>query len=282
MKHPAKWRETENPYELPFHLFSLTEVLGYPHASNDVFQAKGLYNQNEANVFIKVSRRPDADIKNEIHTIHHLNCSLVPQVIDHDDEKKHFVVTLAMPGERLSTILGENSDHASLDYMYEYGRTLAELHGTNGEFPPMKDRKFFHIPESGYFEPLSLQFVHQYLIAKQPKNVNQCFCHGDFHYANILWENKHISAILDFELSGIGNREFDIAWALILRPGQRFLNTKEEIDLFMAGYLSLESANWEYVKYYMVLIYSYFYSTGNDIPGYQEYIMGVFLDYCRS
>lgn len=282
MKHPAKWRETENPHELPFHHFSLTEVLGYPHAGNDVFQVRGLYHQREVEAFVKVARRPDADMKNEIHTIHRLNCSLAPQIIDHDEEMRHFVVTLAMPGERLSTILGENSDHASLDYMYEYGRTLAELHGTKGDFPPVKDRKFFHIPELSHFEPLNLRFVYEYLTGNQPKEANQCFCHGDFHYANILWENKHISAILDFELSGIGNREFDIAWAIILRPGQRFLNTKEELELFKEGYSSLETANWEYVKYYMVLIYSYFYSAGSDAAGYQEYVLHRFREYCRK
>ena len=280
MRHPAKWRETENPYELPFHHFSLTEVIGYPHAGNDVFQARGLFRQREVEVFIKVARQPGADIETEINTIHQLNCSLAPQIIDHDDRKKHFVVTLAKPGERLSTIVGENSTRASLNYMYEYGQALAKLHSCKGNFPSVKDRRFFHIPELNHFEQLNQQFVYEYLIANQPREINHCFCHGDFHYANVLWENEHISAILDFELSGVGNREFDIAWALILRPGQRFLNTSEEINLFKSGYSSLGTANWESVRYYMVLIYSYFYKAGNDVPGYQEYIMNVFRQYC--
>ena len=40
MKHPEKWRDTEDPYSLPYKNFSLLEVIGYPHAGNDVFQVK--------------------------------------------------------------------------------------------------------------------------------------------------------------------------------------------------------------------------------------------------
>lgn len=280
MKHPAKWRETVNPYELPFHGFSLVEVIGYPHAGNDVFQARGVYCQREVEVFIKVARQLGADIENEINTITQLNSSLTPQVIDHDDQKKHFVVTLAKSGERLSTIVGENTSRTSLDYMYEYGKTLAKLHRCEGCFPTVKDRRFFHIPEQTGFEELDLRFVYDYLITNRPKEINRCFCHGDFHYANILWENKNISAILDFELSGIGNKEFDIAWALFLRPGQSFLNTKEEVELFWAGYSSLGTANWDYVKYYMVQIYFYFYRSCSDVSGYREYILDVFHQHC--
>ena len=177
--------------------------------------------------------------------------------------------------------MGDNSDKASLDYLYEYGQTLAKLHGQEGTFPDVKDRKFFHIPDRQYFSELGMEFVYDYLVSNQPQTIQKCFCHGDFHYANILWQNKHISAVLDFELSGWGNKEFDIAWAMILRPGQKFMNTEEELTLFMNGYRSLGSCNWEYVKYYMILIYSYFYKVGSEDAAYQTYVKNVFLDCCK-
>lgn len=159
---------------------------------------------------------------------------------------------------------------------------LARLHAQKGNFPDVKDRRFFHIPDQQWFQEQDLMFVYNYLTSNQPATVSKCFCHGDFHYANLLWQDKHISAILDFELSGWGNKEFDIAWALILRPGQRFLNTEKEISLFIDGYLSVGSCNWDYVKYYMVLIYSYFYRIGRTDAAYQPYIKKVFLDYCKE
>lgn len=175
-----------------------------------------------------------------------------------------------------STIVGNNTEGSSLEYLYEYGQTLARLHKQAGNFADVKERRFFHIPEEFYFVDLDLRYVYDYLVACKPKTVNRCFCHGDFHYANILWQDKHISAVLDFELSGFGNKEFDIAWALILRPGQTFLRTKEELDLFMRGYQSVGICEKAYVKYYMVLIYSYFYKIGGDDPAYQAFIQSVF------
>ena len=230
---------------------------------------------------IKVARQFGADIENEINTIAAIKCDLAPSIIDYDEEKKYFCVSLAKKGERLSSIVGDNSNGASLDYLYEYGNALAKLHATEGIFPDVKDRKFFHIQDKEYFRELGIEFVYDYLISNQPQRINKCFCHGDFHYANILWQQKHISAILDFELSGWGNKEFDIAWALILRPGQKFMNTDEEISLFMEGYRSEGTCNWDYVKYYMILIYSYFYKIGRTNVEYLSYVKNVFLDYCK-
>jgi tRNA A-37 threonylcarbamoyl transferase component Bud32 len=272
MKHPEKWRDTIDPFALPYNHFALTEVLGYPHAGNDVFQVRGIYQQREVEAFIKVARQRGADIRREIDTISTLGWDVLPTIIDHDEEKTHFVVTLAKEGERLSTILGANENLASMDYLYEYGQTLAKLHKTQGQFPDVKDRSYFHIRPLEQLEERGLQFIHPYLVEHQPREINRCFCHGDFHYANILWKDKHISAILDFELSGMGNKEFDIAWALILRPGQRFLKTEEEINLFLEGYRSEGTFCMEYVRYYMALIYVRFYDVGEGYDGYQDYV----------
>ena len=272
MKHPEKWRDTIDPFALPYNHFALTEVLGYPHAGNDVFQVTGIYQQREVEAFIKVARQRGADIRREIDTISALGWYVLPTIIDHDEEKTHFVVTLAKEGERLSTILGANENLASMEYLYEYGQTLAKLHKTQGQFPDVKDRSYFHIRPLEQLEERGLAFIYPYLVEHQPREINKCFCHGDFHYANILWKDKHISAILDFELSGMGNKEFDIAWALILRPGQRFLKTEEEIKLFLEGYRSEGTFCMEYVRYYMALIYVRFYDVGEGCDGYQDYV----------
>ena len=272
VKHPEKWRDTVDPFDLPFDHFTLKEVIGYPHAGNDVFQVRGIFQNTAVDAYIKVARQRGADIKREIDTISALNWGLLPEIIDYDERKEMYVVTLAKEGERLSTILGNNETRDSMDYLYEYGQTLARLHQIRGVFPDVNDRRFFHMPPIEQLVGNGLGFVYDYLTNCKPQEINRCFCHGDFHYANILWKDKHISGILDFELAGIGNKEFDIAWALILRPGQRFLKTEEEISLFMQGYFSYGFCNLEYVRYYMVLIYAYFMEIGGDIPGYQEYV----------
>lgn len=270
MNFPTKWRETVDPFSLKFAKFKLVEVLGYPHAGNDVFFVKGCFENREVLAFIKFNRQLGADVENEINVLSQINFDNTPKIIDFD-EQKTYRVSLALEGERLSTIVGDNSNMESLNYMKAYGNTLAKIHQLKGDFKPVKDRKFFHIPTKEYFEENNLSLdVYEYLTSNAKTNKNLCFCHGDFHYANILWKDKLMTGILDFELSGIGIREFDIAWAIINRPGQRFMNTQIEIDTFLNGYSLLERFDVKSVYYYMIQIYCWFYPLGKD--EYHEFV----------
>lgn len=264
MMFPNKWRETIDPFTLNFKNFILKEILGYPHAGNDVFYVKGIYNNEETYAFIKVNRQKGADVKNEIEVLNKIHLDNTPIIIDYDKEMT-FRVSIALTGERLTQILTDNTNFESLEYLEKYGKKLGEIHLITGDFNNVKDRRFFHIPSKEYFEENGLDLsIYEYLNSNKPEVINYCFCHGDFHYANILWENKHISGILDFELSGIGNKEFDIAWAIILRQGQKFLRDSIEIETFLKGYKSINSCNYNYVKYYMILIYVWFYEFSDE------------------
>ena len=231
MKHPDKWRDTIDPFALPYHSFKPLEILGYPHAGNDVFHVRGLYNGSQINAYIKVARQKGADIGNEMSVLPQFSSAVVPSVIDYSLEGTPFLVTRELPGERLSTIVGENYD--------------------------LKSLKLEHL--KGLF-PASVTVA------------SPCFCHGDFHYGNILWENHHISGILDFELSGYGCKEFDIAWALFRRPGQKFLKTEAEIQEFLKGYRQFGVYDAEAVKIYMAQCYVYFLSFCGDDAEYCAYV----------
>lgn len=49
MKHPGPWRDTIDPFTLPYRSFKPLEILGYPHAGNDVFYVRGLYHGRQIN-----------------------------------------------------------------------------------------------------------------------------------------------------------------------------------------------------------------------------------------
>lgn len=57
MKHPDKWRDTVDPFTLPYKKFEPLEILGYPHAGNDVFHVKGRCNGREICAYIKAARQ---------------------------------------------------------------------------------------------------------------------------------------------------------------------------------------------------------------------------------
>ena len=271
MKQPEKWKETVDPFSIKFNNFKLLEVLGYPHARNDVFYCKGIYENKEIFCFIKYASKSDSNILKEVKTIKALKFSFLPQIVDYDNDGK-FIVTKEVEGERLSYILQTDPNEKSINYMFEYGKTLAIIHSALIDCEKVVHRKFFDIPDKEYLKEYKIDFVYNFLVGNKPKESNECFCHGDFHYANILWHNNKISAVLDWELSGIGNKEFDIAWAIINRPSQKFLKTDKEVKEFLRGYKSLNPCNVNYVKYYMILIYSHFISVTKENSQYQEFV----------
>ncbi|MGL4772291.1 MAG: aminoglycoside phosphotransferase family protein [Clostridium sp.] len=273
MKQPEKWRETIDPLSINFKNFKLLQVLGYPHAGNDVFYANGIFNTKNINVFIKVQKHVDSNIKREIINLSKIDLSLKPTILEYSLVSPCYIITDEILGERLSYIVKDNIDNKSYEYMYEFGKNLALIHSIKGDFPNVIHRSFFDIPPIDFCIEHDFLDAFNFLVSNKPSLINECFVHGDFHYANILWnDNKQICGILDFELSGIGNREFDIAWSLIRRPGQTFMKTEIEENLYFNGYSSISLFNKELVIYYMIQIYLYFYKNGINDKEYCNYI----------
>ncbi len=281
-RHPDKWRETCDVFALPYHSFRPTEILGYPHAGNDVFHVRGLCQGRQVTAYVKAPRRNGgAGIRNEALVLSRLALPLAPEVLDAGTGDAPFLVTAEKPGRRLSVIVGDNAGGAALSYMEEYGGTLARLHMLRPEVPPVADRRFFHPPTAEHLEALGLVHLASWF-AHPPDGGTTVFCHGDFHYANLLWEDHHISGILDFELAGYGDRDFDIAWALILRPGQTFLKTAEERRRFLMGYGRHGSFDAAAIRFYMAQIYTYFLQFSGDDPAYQAYVRGWLEENCAE
>ena len=278
--HPPRWRETVDPFTLDFRSFQVTEVLGYPHAGNDVFHVRGKAEGREVTAYIKSARRKDADLGNEVQILTQLQGDVYPRLLDHDAENGTFSVTEELPGLRLSVIVGENLPLQSLSYMEEYGQALSKIHTLRLNAAPQKDRRFYHTPSAELLEALGLSELEDYFRNK-PTHGKTVFCHGDLHYANLLWQEHHISGILDFELSGYGDRDFDIAWAIFLRPGQKFLKTEEEAEAFLKGYQRHGSCNPEAVRYYMAQCYVYFLSFNEGEEDYCTYIRAWLKKHCR-
>jgi aminoglycoside phosphotransferase len=260
MKQPDKWRETIDPFCLHFNRFQLIEVLGYPHAGNDVFYVKGIDELGELMTgFLKVERQKTADIEREVKIIHSVELPIIPKIVDYSFESPQFVLTKEIKGDRLSSIVGLNSGLEAKNYMANYGRLLAQIHELKVDCDPVKPRDF--TLNHDFYHMNHLDYIETYLLMTERKD-SYCFIHGDCHYANILWQGFEVCGLLDFELSGYGSREYDLAWALVLRPGQKFLKTKEERELFLESYRQIHSFNQPTFDYYLVLFSMYFYRIG--------------------
>ncbi|MBU5439614.1 aminoglycoside phosphotransferase family protein [Tissierella sp. MSJ-40] len=279
-----KWREPIiDSFLIPLSKdIKLLSVDGYPHAGNDVFQCSGIKNGELINFYLKVSRQIGADIENEIEAINKLSNSniLVPQIIDSNIKYKYpFIATLEVQGKRLSNILSIYEENEILDqslhYMPKFGENLGKIHSLDLSWDNVKPRKFHFHPDDEYLKKFNLIKAGDWLAENEPLAKTMTFIHGDHHYANILWKDGNISSVLDWELCGVGWKEFDIAWALILRPLQRFMKTRVEREAFLEGYNKYGSYDKKALNYCTVLIYMHFYSIGKVAKDneYTEFVL---------
>ena len=79
MAYPEKWRETCDPFALAYHEFRPTEVLGYPHAGNDVFCMRAEWEGREVTAYVKVARQESANLANEVNILSQLDAPIFPR-----------------------------------------------------------------------------------------------------------------------------------------------------------------------------------------------------------
>lgn len=287
MIYSEKWRKPIiDPMEAQFPCgMTVVEILGYPHASNDVFGCYIEFQGEKHKAVLKIERYIDANLANEWTIINGLKGTglKTPEVITHGYlEDRGYIVTKYDDGQRLSQLIkncrNDEIVNESLKYMWKFGNNLGIIHGLELIGENVKNRRFHNPMDKEKSIELGLDKIFQWLDKHKNIKPNLCFIHGDHHYANILWKDNEISKILDWELSGIGWKEFDLAWALILRPSQTFMKTKEERDTFLEGYSAHCSLDEEQLVYCMVMIYQYFYAIGKNLNDneYMEYIISEF------
>ncbi len=280
-----KWRELSiNPFEIKFKELRVNEIINYPYAGNDVIECLCDYKGNIIDTFIKIERSKMADLSSErknIEILRNNNYYLkIPKIIEYCKYNNKDIIALEkINGKRLSDILRLRKNKISLnDFLYKYGMELALIHSIPKEkFEIAKKRIINDIPNKSDYKlwDNKLNKYISYLQKNIPQNKTECFIHGDFHYANILWYYNNISGILDFEYSGIGFKEQDIAWSLILRPGQEFLNNTHHIKTFLDGYKNIGSYNSNSLKWCYINGCCHFYLMNTNNEEYKNLLINL-------
>ncbi len=276
-KRYKKWRELLiDPFTIDFKNIELKEIISYLPAGNDVLECICNYKGKESNLFIKIERSKVADFKNENKILQYLVnsnfSSLIPKVIEYGQvEGKDYLVLEPKVGERLSEIFKRNTN-CKKELLNEYGKSLGEIHKIllTKDIEIAKQRIINDYPKKEIYKEFDefTSNIISYLASNKPNITYDTFIHGDYHYANILWENKNISGILDFEYSGAGFKEQDIAWAIVLRPTQYFMDNLEDIKYFLTGYLESNNFDVESLRWCLVNAYVHFYLMNKDNKEY--------------
>lgn len=259
-----KWRELSvDVYKIKFKNIKIKDILNYFPAGNDVIEVNTKENEN---FVIKIERSKMADFESEYKNINILRnkklYNKIPNIIESGEYlTKKYIVLNKIEGNKLSEIFNQ-SNESKKEYLTKYGEELAVIHKIdNIYFEKAKQRIINDYPKTTNYKyiPLAIKKYINYLKNNKPLINYNTFIHGDFHYGNLLWNNKNIVSVIDFEYSGCGFKEQDIAWALILRPSQTFMDNKDDIINFLEGYKKIGKYNKESLKWCLINGYCHFY-----------------------
>jgi len=259
------------PQDVVFSKIKVDKVLEYFHARNDVIHCIGQDNQHYV---VKFARQTDSNFKNEISIIQAIakyRWLNIPKIIEHGLHRSiEYVVFAYVQGFRISQRIDVYRQNSKL-FCNTFGRNIGMIHTIKGNFEKVAFRKFHSLAENES-EDINLKSINSWLAENQPKIVKECFVHGDHHYANILWSEKGIKATLDWELAGIGNKEYDIAWSVVVRPEQQFFLTEYEETEILNGYQEVNTFDFSEYQYYKVLVMSHFYQYRNESAEFNNWL----------
>ena len=287
MKIYEKWREFKtNPEDINFKRVKILKQVSFPHCGNDVVECEcEIDNSSSDNVFIKIERSSRAAFEIEAKNLKILQTnnyySKIPKIIEEGNVNgnKYLVLTKIL-GERLSDIFLKTKDKIKIEYLVKYGQELAKIHNIEANlFPKARQRSINDYPnvlKYKEFDSAISPYIN-YLINNKPDINFDTFIHGDFHYGNILWKNKEIVGVLDWEYGGRGFKEQDIAWACILRLTQKFMDDLDDIINFLDGYKQLGTYEEKKLKWCLINGYCHFYLIHNKNKEYQEKLLKLLL-----
>lgn len=268
-----KFRELVfDPYCIKFKKIKIKKILNYMPAGNDVIECTCNIDGLNKIVFVKIERSRMADFASEVFNLKKLQkydlYTKIPKLLEYGFiNEKRYIVLSKINGKRLSEILISNDKDKRKKYLMRYGSELAKIHNIDSSyFLPAKQRIINDAPNGKDYNNIDnyISKLLKFLNAKKPNFNKKTFIHGDFHYANILWKSGKISGVLDYEYSGKGFKEQDIAWSLVLRPGQRFLDCYEDIKFFLDGYKKYNNYDSCKLKWCLINAYCHFYLMNID------------------
>ena len=288
MKVYKKWRDLKtNPLEIKFNNFTIKEIISYPPCGNDVVECIALFKDLEKNIFIKIERSKMASFQLEVDNINILTNNnyykkLPTNIEDGNVNDLKYVVLDRVEGNRLSDILLEVKEKDLKEkYLETYGKELAIIHQippklfNEARQRPIND--YPNIEKKEYFDETILLY-YDYLVNNKPTIKFDTFIHGDFHYGNIMWEDEKINGVLDWEYSGKGFKEQDIAWACILRSTQHFMDIVDDIKTFLKGYKKIGTFDKEKLKWCLINGYCHFYLMNRDNEEYKTKLRNLLIE----
>lgn len=245
---------------------------------NQVFRCEGRVESKPIVFFLKVYRTPEINLPIERDLLPALaqHGLPVPQVLFAVGDPVPCLALSAVPGHILQDFIDPRRSRYDrsgvLDYLQGYGQALGSLHASRLRYNPLTRQGLYGLMDQQRQEYAQFSRLLSWIDNNKPIASDYVLAHGDLHTAHVFFEDRAVSGMIDWESSGMGWREFDLAW--ILRARLVFLNTPAERDAILMGYCSRSSYDPLALQWCEVLMYLHFahWSRG-DGSGYETFAL---------
>lgn len=230
--------------------------------TNEVYFCRAVLAGKDVNFFLKINKNPQIDLKNEDDVLQALQLYSfpIPRILFSCHNKHSFIALEEIQGILLWDLIDprrKNYDPNNLQiYLFEYGKWLARIHQLPLKWHHQKRPKLYDFVDEDTDSDPRFKKIILWLSANKPSSFDTVFVHGDYNTASVIFDEKEIKGIIDWEFAGVGWKEYDLAWAL--RARQYFLNSQKERNIILQGYSSVETYNPISLKWCEVLNYLHF------------------------
>lgn len=246
--------------------------------TNDVFFCTGEFQGRPVSAYIKAAKRPNLNLANERSVLDRLAATdmPVPRVLWYGNAAREVLVVEAVPGAIIWDCIdprrGSFLESTRLAYLRAYGECLGRIHALPIEWPPQKRSRLCGLIGEEAVDDGRFQRLVSWLRAHPTACGEPVFVHGDFNTASVLVRDGAVSGVVDWEFSGRGWREYDIAWALRARTA--FLNTEAEREAFLEGYRVRSPFYCAALRWCEVLNYLHFAAWTREVePEYSTFAL---------
>lgn len=246
--------------------------------TNDVFCCKGEFGGIAVSAYVKVNKNPQLSLSNEQAVLTALVASEipVPEVLWYGGEDNEVLVLKAMVGDMIWNYIDprrELYDRARvIPYLTAYGDCLARIHSLDLTWPPQRRPRLWGLIGEENIQDDRFKRLVSWFRAHNTDCTEHVFVHGDLNTASVLVQDGSVSGVLDWEFTGSGWREYDLAW--VLRARTAFLNTQEERDAILRGYRRQSSYDESALQLCEVLNYLHFaYWSKDNEPEYTTFAL---------
>jgi len=244
--------------------------------TNDVLYGYGSFENSKKAAYVKINKNPKLSLVNEYKLLKQLFQSdiEVAKVLWHGSINRETLIIQALQGNMLWDYIDPRrelyNEDKVLAYLFEYGRTLAEIHSQSVQCDKQIRQKLYNIldaeRDSGLYD---FKEIINWLEKQNVIHNFNTFVHGDFNLANVLMYKDKVSGVIDWEFAGMGWKEYDLAWTL--RTRLTFLNKQIERSAILDGYLSVTTYDEQSLRWCEVLNYLHF--AGWSIKSNPEYTL---------